>query len=265
MAPVTRSRSLAKNSVKGSGKVLKDPVVVVRKTKKIRSRKKSTAEDTPRLANSCPEPPILRHPPVRFGLMQELVSHDLYSLLVQTILWNQTRGTQAKPVLFRLLTEYPDPGALAEAPLAYLTEMLYPIGLHNIRAARLISFAKAWLEQPPCLGQRFRKVDYPVKGSGRDIRPNEVLKDDDPRAAWEVAHLPGMGAYALDTFRIFARDQLRGLEDEDGMALTGSEPEWTRVVPLDKDLRRYMIWRWEREGFEYNPLTGGRKAIQKGP
>lgn len=36
--------------------------------------------------------------------------------------------------------------------------------------------------------------------------------------------------------------------------------EWTRVLPLDKELRAYLRWRWLRVGFEWDCVTGERKV-----
>lgn len=208
------------------------------------------------------DPTIFQPPahPSEPGLIQESLSHNLYFLCVQAILWNQTRGAQARPVLAQILTQYPDPAALARAAQPALTALLHPIGLHNMRAARLIAFAKAWVERPPCKARRYRRLGYPAKGGGLDVRPGEVLAEDDEREGWEVAHLPGIGAYALDSFRIFGRDKLRGREEE---AIERGEEEWRRVVPLDKDLRRFLVWRWMKEGWEWNMLTGKKKRITR--
>lgn len=187
-----------------------------------------------------PQPPGLpfKLRPANFGLIQERLCSSLYALVVQAILWNQTRGESARPVLFALLAKYPTPKDLSVASLDDLTEMLQPLGLHNIRALRLIALASAWLAAPPCKERRHRRLNYPVKGSGKDVKPGEVLGLEDEREGWEIAHLPGVGAYALDSYRIFYRDKLRGLERG-----TGVEPEWRRVKAEDKDLKVYLEWK----------------------
>lgn len=190
--------------------------------------------------------------PTTFGLIQERpLCHDLYPLLIQAILWNQTTGRAALPVLITLLSRYPDPVALSTAPLPDLTSLLQPIGLHNQRAARLMAFGAAWVASPPCAERRYVRRDYSEKGDGRDARVGEVLGVEDERVGWEVAHLPGMGPYALDSYRIFARDRMRGLQ-----GVKGVEPEWKRVRPGDKDLRAWLRWRWEREGWVWDPVGG---------
>lgn len=161
-------------------------------------------------------------------------------MVIQAILWNQTRGIMARPVLFAVLTRYPTPEDLSSADLEDLTRMLQPLGLHNIRAMRLIAMAKAWLAAPPSRERRYRKLHYPTKGCGADVKPNEVLCPEDGRVGWELAHLPGMGAYALDSYRIFYRDTLRGITVSKGV-----EPEWRRVAADDKDLKAYLEWKRE--------------------
>ncbi|EOD49218.1 putative methyl- binding domain-containing protein 4 protein [Neofusicoccum parvum UCRNP2] len=106
-------------------------------------------------------------------------------------------------------------------------------------------------------------MNYPTKGAQRDIKPFEILGDDDPRvAAFEIAHLPGCGAYALDSWRIFCRDPLRGVAldwNGAGVGDEGFEPEWKRVRPTDKELRAFLRWMWLREGWAWNSETGERR------
>lgn len=185
---------------------------------------------------------------------------NLYALLVAAVLWNRTRGAQARPVFQTLLSEYPTPEDLAEASQPALAELLRPIGLYNTRANRLIDFATAWVASPPSPHRRYRKLHYPNKGDGLDIGKSEVLGEDDKREAWEVAHLPALGPYAIDSFRIFHRDLMRGLAmDWNGLgAKPGFEPEWKRVVPLDKELKVCLQWMWLKEGWVWDPDTGSR-------
>lgn len=208
-------------------------------------------------ARSDSDKPPARVRPIsedKFGLIQEELHDNLYALLVQVCLWNQTKGSSAKPVLDKILATYPDIALLAEASLPDLTSMILPIGLHNRRAARLIAMAQKWLEAPPCKERRYRKVGYPHKHSGKDIKPDEVLAESDPREGYEISHLPGIGAYALDSYRMFHRDRLRGIGSD-------AEPEWKRVVAGDKELRAWLIWRWGKEGFHYDIETGKRKPL----
>ncbi|KAG8670877.1 hypothetical protein FPOAC1_004111 [Fusarium poae] len=196
----------------------------------------------------------------RFGLIQETLSTNLYALLVATVLWNRTRGTQARPVFDKLISKYPTPTHLAAASFVDLAELIRPIGLYNSRAARFIAFAKAWVENPPHKTKRYRKLHYPIKGDGSDVGKNEVLDEDDERQGWEVAHLPSLGPYAIDSYRIFHRDMLRGLaKDWNGdKSEPGFEPEWKRVVPLDKELRAFLRWMWLKESWIWDPETGNK-------
>ncbi|CUA77342.1 hypothetical protein RSOLAG22IIIB_12690 [Rhizoctonia solani] len=103
-----------------------------------------------------------------------------------------------------------------------------------------------------------------------------------------IAHLPFTGPYAIDSFRIFSSalngggagarieeqleriahltkpDQLstgQGDFDETpswynpiDLYVTGDDDaEWRKVWPEDKQLRRYLVWRWAIEGVEYDP------------
>lgn len=127
------------------------------------------------------------------------------------MLWNRTKGTQARPVFFSLTTRYPMPEALALAADEGLQSLIRPLGLHNTRARRFLAFARTWVQNPPTPGRRYPKLHYPVQGAGSDVGDEEILDEGDEREAWEVAHLPAIGPYALDSFRIFHRYEMRGL------------------------------------------------------
>ncbi|EON61273.1 hypothetical protein W97_00486 [Coniosporium apollinis CBS 100218] len=291
---VTRSQTKARNvatppasipnrKVRKSRKNVpnKTATVSIRVTK---TRTKAKTEINRSIASVEPSSHIPPRPPTRpesqtsYGLIQDYLAsvatspeQCVYTVLIQCILWNQTSGRQARPVLSVLLTLYPTPADLATANLTSLTAMLQPLGLHNIRAARLLAFAKAWLAAPPCAERRYRKLHYPLKGSGTDIKAAEVIGPEDQREGWEVAHLPGVGAYALDSYRLVCRDWLRGMGREGaGEKREEWEPEWMRiegdkgrVVPLDKDLRKALVWRWGKEGWVWDPVTGRKRRVQE--
>ena len=228
------------------------------------------------------------------------------------------------PVFYRLISQYPTPAALAEAEHDDVVGIFQHLGLQNQRAKRVVEMAKVWCKEEPKRGRRFRRKDYPNKGDGRDVGGKEVLGDEghigedgkrEERVGWEVAHLPGVGAYGLDSWRIFCRDELRGLgnwklEEGESAANIGAdetharrqnadeggekvdekqaqhsndhnragslggkkqtpasssstfEPEWKRVIPLDKELRAYLRWRWLKEGWVWDPLTGHRRKAE---
>ncbi|KAI9796293.1 MAG: hypothetical protein M1833_006378 [Piccolia ochrophora] len=197
----------------------------------------------------------------RFGLIQEELAHDPFQLLVAVTILNKTRGMVAIPVLRLLIARYPTPQDLKKADLQEITRIIQHLGLQNTRARRYIELGRTWVDDPPRKGFRRRKLHYPSPGDGKDVKPNELLADDDERSgAWEVAHLPTAGPYAIDSWRIFCRDQLRGLAtgwNGEG-ARDAFEPEWKRVVPRDKELRAFLRWMWLREGWKWDPLTGER-------
>ncbi|KAF2142197.1 uncharacterized protein K452DRAFT_207037, partial [Aplosporella prunicola CBS 121167] len=200
----------------------------------------------------------------RFGLVQEDVCDDPFRLIIAVTFLNKTSGEVAIPVFWDFMAHYPTPTDLAHANLDDVVGILRRVGLQNVRAKTLIKFAQGWLEQPPMRGYRSRTLNYPKKGSGKDIRPREVLYDADPRdGAFEIVHLAGCrGPYALDSWRIFCRDALRGVAlgwDGEGVGDAGFEPEWRRVLPRDKELKSFVRWLWLREGWDWDINTGERK------
>jgi len=239
----------------------------------------------PRPPTSCIPFPPLSAP--RFGLLQETLSHTPFHLLLACIFLSKTRGSVALPLFYTLITRYPTPSALATADVAAVIAVFQNLGLQNQRGRRVVALAKAWVEDEPRRGRRWRRRGYPRGRDGRDIKACEEPipdEEDDSRVAWEIGHLPGVGRYALDSWRMFCRDRLRGVER--GMGDYGSpfcedqqppsstnqqrqaapqEPsgEWTLVLPTDKELRAYLRWRWLRHGWEWDAVTGERRRASE--
>ncbi|KAI5194020.1 DNA glycosylase [Aureobasidium subglaciale] len=209
----------------------------------------------------------------RFGLIQERLANDPYRLLLAVTFLNKTAGRAAVPIFEKVMERYPTPQDLAAADVSDLSEMIHSLGFQNQRARKLIKIAETWIEQPPQKGKLFRTMDYPSKGNGRHLKPKDTVDEDVDdcveAGALEIAHIYGSGPYAWDSWRIFCRDKFRGVADGyNGEGVPGYnpssqtanesdfEPEWKRVIPLDKELRACLRWMWLREGWEWDPLTG---------
>ncbi|KAL8688883.1 MAG: hypothetical protein Q9218_005313 [Villophora microphyllina] len=231
----------------------------------------------PREQVSCiPFPPLSS---TSFGLVQESLASNPFHLLIAVIFLNKTRGAVAMPIFYTFITRFPDPSSLAAAEHSEVVTYFQNLGLQNQRAKKCIALAKAWLVHPPTKGKRWRRLHYPMLGDGKAIKgSDEPIADEteDPRIAWEIGHLPGIGAYGIDSWRIFCRDELRGLgtsalpklveADEDTKRKIAEEEltkEWASVLPTDKELRAYLRWRWLRLGWEWNPKTGEKKRAEE--
>ncbi len=211
----------------------------------------------PNFLSCLPFPPLSAE---KFGLMQERLAHDPFRLLIATIFLNRTRGEQAMPVFFQLMQQYPTVADLAAAECEDVVEIIRRLGFQYQRARKCIEMATRWSKRAPVKGKRWRKLNYPMKGDGKDIQMEEVIGEEDDRVAWEISYLPGLGPYSHDSWRIFCRDKLRGLSEAwngEG-AVDGFEPEWKRVLPTDKELRAYLTWMWLKEGWVWNKETGQR-------
>ena len=216
---------------------------------------------------SCiPFPPLHA---TSFGLVQERLCHDPFHLLIAVIFLNKTRGSVALPVFYQLMERYPTPADLAAAKQEDVVEIIQHLGLQNQRAKKCINLAKEWLERPPEKGKRYRVLHYPRKDDGKDVRSDEIVSEEDDRVAWEIGQLPGIGVYAIDSWRIFCRDELRGLPSGLPKELTPEakeaelQKEWSRVLAGDKELRAYLRWRWLRNGWNWDPMTGERKKADE--
>ncbi|KIX00519.1 uncharacterized protein Z518_10659 [Rhinocladiella mackenziei CBS 650.93] len=218
----------------------------------------------PTFLTTLPFPPISHN---TFGLMQERLAHDPFRLLIATIFLNKTPGERAMPVFYQLMSKYPTPADLAHAEVADITSVIYGLGFQNQRARKCVAMAKVWIEKPPEKGKRYKKLNYPLKGDSKDIKDGETLGDDDNRVAWEISHLPGLGPYSHDSWRMFCRDALRGIakswNGEGAKDPETFEPEWKRVIPLDKELRAYLTWMWLKEGWVWNKETGQRSKASE--
>ena len=266
--PPSRKRGLRQYHTPSEGK--KAEVVAVKESRvplKSHSKPKSGLTKSPYFPHPHkPRPHFLStlpFPPLhleRFGLMQERLCHDPFRLLLATIFLNKTPGQRAMPVFFKLMEKYPTPEKLAEAEQADVTAIIQQLGFQNQRARKCIAMSKKWVEAPPVEGRRWRKPGYPMKGDGKNIKADEVVGDEDERVAWEISHLPGLGPYSHDSWRMFCRDELRNLAtayNGEG-AKEDFEPEWKRVLPADKELRAWMTWMWMKEGWIWNKETGER-------
>ena len=270
---ITRQPDTAVSPTTPRGKSIRAPTVspyFAKSVQKIIKKTESPYFPSPSTKNpkasdrvSCIPFPSLQA--TSFGLVQEALAHDPFRLLVAVIFLNKTRGHVALPVFYELMERYPTPPDLAAANLDDVVDIIQCLGLQNQRAATCINLAKAWLERPPERGKRYRVLHYPKKGDGIDLKTGEIIDEDDDRIGWEIGQLPGVGAYAIDSWRIFCRDELRGLPTGLPKELTIEAEdadigkEWARVLPLDKELRAYLRWRWLRNGWEWDPVTGERK------
>ncbi|KAI1133535.1 DNA glycosylase [Nemania abortiva] len=218
----------------------------------------------------------------RFGLIQEELASDPFWLLIAVTFLIRTTGKAAIPVFRALKQRYPTPNALAAADTEAIVSMIQHLGLGAVRAATIQRYARIWLEDPPRAGVRHAVKKY-HSADDNDTRAEGSLEEEGLSAsggggwahlfAWEIGHMT-QGPYALDSWRIFCRDVLRGMAtDWRGGGREGEfQPEWMRVMPRDKELRACLRWMWMREGWLWDPDTGEkavlpeelRRAVQDG-
>ncbi|KAL1841499.1 hypothetical protein VTJ49DRAFT_6990 [Mycothermus thermophilus] len=232
------------------------------------------------LISSLPIPPLSSP---NFGLIQEELASDPFSLLVAVTFLIKTRGRAAIPVFRELMSRWPGPAELAAADPEEVTALIRPLGLSAVRCNVIQRYARTWLERPPSREVRYGVKNYPRPGDGREVRAGQEFGPEnegvdalggvdavtDARergigCAWEIGHLT-QGPYALDSWRIFCRDVLLGRSRH----WTGRgerpefQPEWMRVLPRDKELRACLRWMWMKEGWEWDPETGEREPLRE--
>lgn len=161
-------------------------------------------------------------------LVQEMVQDDPWKLLIATMLLNKTSGKVALPVFWYIVQRWPTPRELAAVEFEILEALLHHLGLSNMRARRLITLSEMYIHYPPNPLLLYKSKVMKGK-SNVDYPPTHV------------SHYPGSGKYALDSYRIFCM----------------GKGEWKKVLSDDKELRRYLRWRWAVEEFkEWNEEVG---------
>ncbi|KAH6610522.1 methyl- -binding domain-containing 4 [Trichoderma cornu-damae] len=224
---------------------------------------------------SCIPFPPLDSP--SFGIIQEELAHDSFWLLIAITFLIKTNGQLALPAFRRVRERFPTPSQLLEpSNEGELLDMIRHLGLSNVRLAFIQRYAKAFIERPPKAGVRYRVRNYDkraVSPSLRDLggdsedpkQPHlSPVGGDQDLEAWEIGHMT-QGKYAIDSWRIFCRDELLGrAEDWNGKGREPEfQPEWMRVKPADKELRACLRWMWMREGWEWDPATGERAVLRE--
>ena len=108
---------------------------------------------------------------------------------------------------------------------AELQDLIRPLGLHKVRAKRLTELSSTYVSDPPTSDRLHpsRATYVYVKTVAATGRAGLVMTMKYPPTP--ISHLPGVGAYALDSYRIFC---------------TPGEA-WKHVLPTDKELIRWMV------------------------
>ncbi|PTB62980.1 hypothetical protein BBK36DRAFT_1127923 [Trichoderma citrinoviride] len=219
---------------------------------------------------SCIPFPSLDSP--SFGIIQEELAHDPFWLLIAVTFLIKTNGQLALPVFCRVKERFPTPSHLLDPSVREeLLGMIRHLGLSNVRLAYILRYATAFIQQPPTPGTCYRVKNYdkramspPPYQEDMELSPLPSDRGDDDLEAWEIGHMT-QGKYAIDSWRIFCRDELLGrAEDWNGKGREPEfQPEWMRVKPADKELRACLRWMWMREGWEWDPATGERTVLRE--
>ncbi|KAG2038317.1 hypothetical protein BDR03DRAFT_955141 [Suillus americanus] len=177
-------------------------------------------------------------------LIQAAVSDNPWQLLIAVKLLNVTTGRYAIPVFWKLMDRWPIPRDMIEADNGELVNILRPLGLYNKRAAWLKEMSQRYIDDPPTdvlrpsncrleIHARL-KITVPTYVNPRKRKshgsPKRARKATIPYPPTPVSHYPGVGRYALDSYRIFCMSE-----------------EWKQVMPEDKELIRYLRWKWAYE------------------
>ncbi|KAM8930822.1 methyl-CpG-binding domain protein 4 [Pelodytes ibericus] len=116
-----------------------------------------------------------------YNLVQEILFHDPWKLLLATIFLNKTSGRMAIPALWEFLERYPTPEVARTADWRIMSELLQPLGLYELRAKAIVRFSDEYLT---------KKWRYPIE-------------------------LHGIGKYGNDSYRIFCVNEWKAVQPKD--------------------------------------------------
>ncbi|XP_075430775.1 methyl-CpG-binding domain protein 4 isoform X2 [Ascaphus truei] len=126
-----------------------------------------------------------------FNLVQETLFHDSWKLLIATIFLNKTSGKMAIPALWEFLEKYPTPEVARATEWKEMSELLKPLGLHELRAKAIVRFSDEYLT---------KKWRYPIE-------------------------LHGIGKYGNDSYRIFCVNEWKEVRARSDLRVTQVHPE----------------------------------------
>ncbi|KAM0203765.1 hypothetical protein ACHAPA_006299 [Fusarium lateritium] len=210
-----------------------------------------------------------------FGLVQEKFAHEPFWLLIVVTFLIKTKGKHAIPVFYKVKKRFPILADIAcAANSEHIIDMIRHLGLADHRLTLMQKYARIFLSDPPTPGVRYKVKNYDQRevesSPSSRLPPGEYqpsfakVADEQDLEAWEIGHLT-QGKYALDSWRIFCRDEFLGRATDwnGGDREPEFQPEWMRVRPDDKELRAYLRWMWMKEGWEWDPSTGERTVLRK--
>lgn len=116
-----------------------------------------------------------------YNLVQEILFHDPWKLLVATIFLNKTSGKMAIPTLWQFFERYPSAEVTRTADWRDLSDLMQPLGLSKLRAKTLIRFSDEYLN---------KAWRYPIE-------------------------LHGIGKYGNDSYRIFCVEEWKEVTPHD--------------------------------------------------
>ena len=165
-----------------------------------------------------------------------MLTSQRFRVLVTCIFLNRTRGEVAEPYIVSFFEEYPTVESVRDAePQKLLRRYFQPLGMHR-RAWSVVNLARVFLEDPP------RPMVLRCKVGEFDSHLSEV------------AHLPGVGEYASDAWRLFCRKDFYAAND------IRIAEQWPSLRPNDRILLRY-VQRKRREAASPPPVAPPGDAL----
>ncbi|EEB12336.1 conserved hypothetical protein [Pediculus humanus corporis] len=116
-----------------------------------------------------------------YNLIQELLYHDPWKLLICTIFLQKSNGKSAIPIFWEFIKRWNTPEALIDEKEEEIEKLIKPLGLQKKRAFMLKKFSKEYL---------YKAWKYPIE-------------------------LHGIGKYGNDSYRIFCVNEWKHVQPND--------------------------------------------------
>lgn len=118
-----------------------------------------------------------------YSFIQEKLFRDPWQLLVATIFLNKTNGKVACPLVWQFLERWPTAEVTRKADWVEIAELMTPLGLHHIRAQRLVRMSdeylkKDWQNPSELYGiSKYGQDSYRLfcLGEWKSVKPTDIM------------------------------------------------------------------------------------------
>ena len=178
-----------------------DGTIPMKRRKRLAHTDTNNVSDT--FSHRYPHRPLRESVRSPLGLLEELVAHSPWRLLLSTIMLNRTSRVQVDHIFYEFLQKWPSPDALLNVPVNDVAKLIQPLGMNHRRASGIQAFC-------------------------RDFLALAESKDTTKLTETDIKGMYHCGDYAYDAYRIFIQRDLT-VEPSDRALKAYIEYKWGLV------------------------------------